>query len=138
MKINLDKILLLILLSMANGLSACEDSGSVSLNQEFSLIIGQKISIEDLNLEITFRRVIEDSRCPQGAECIWEGNGKVELEISGDEIADKIIELNTNLFPKEMDFERYKIQFLGLDPYPVFNKKIQPENYRIRVIVKSL
>ncbi len=100
MKINLDKILLFILLSTANGLSACEDSGSVSHNQEFTLIIGQKIS--------------------------------------DDETADKIIELNRNLSPKEMDFERYKIQFVGLDPYPVLNKKIQPENYRIRVIVKSL
>lgn len=35
---------------------------------------------------IAFREIVEDSRCPRGVDCVWEGRVVVALEIDGERI----------------------------------------------------
>ena len=62
--------------------SGCDDPVSINLNEEFYPSPGQKAVINSSGLEITFNRVLEDSRCPKGVECVWEGNGRVEISVN--------------------------------------------------------
>ncbi|MBN1368703.1 MAG: hypothetical protein JW954_00520, partial [Dehalococcoidaceae bacterium] len=69
-------ILAICLTSCGNGKS---NVGAV-LDYGFPLAVGQKAVIASENLEIIFTEVMEDSRCPTGATCIWAGRVSVKVE----------------------------------------------------------
>ncbi len=117
--------------------TGCDDIISTDVNEEFFIGPGQKAEIRESGLEITFNRVIEDSRCPKGVECVWAGNGKVEISIHSPGEESRIKEINTNLEPKEIMAGKYKIRLLELQPYPEKNLQIPPEEYRIKLIVEE-
>ncbi len=117
--------------------TGCDDIISADLNEEFFIGLGQKAEVRESGLEITFDRVIDDSRCPKGVECVWAGNGKVELTIHFSGEDPRIQEINTNLDPKEIQAAEYRIQLIDLQPYPVKNQEILPEDYRIKLILKK-
>lgn len=41
----------------------------------------QNIFLKDHQMNITFKRTVDDSRCPMNARCIWAGNASVEVEL---------------------------------------------------------
>jgi Zn finger protein HypA/HybF involved in hydrogenase expression len=51
------------------------------LNQEFSLQIGQVAQFEKENLEIRFEKMLEDSRCPKNATCVWAGKADCKVAV---------------------------------------------------------
>lgn len=48
-------------------------------NVTFSLKYQKMKYIESIKLQIGFEDVLEDSRCPFGAVCLWEGVAKIKL-----------------------------------------------------------
>ena len=107
----------------------------VPLSQKFTLRLGGQASIDNANLFIRFTNVVEDSRCPINARCIWAGNGKIALEIQKLN-ADKIMAtLNTTLQPQIAVYDSYEIQFKQLRPEPVAGSEIKPEDYRATLLV---
>ena len=118
-------------------LTGCDDIISTDVNEEFFIGPGQKAEIRESGLEITFNKVIEDSRCPKGVECVWAGNGKVEISIHFPGEDPRIMEINTNLEPKEVMAGKYRIRILELQPYPEKDQQIPPEDYRIKLIVEK-
>ena len=75
-------------------LAACEQSATApvrapegaslavvtaDLNKKFELPVGDTATINGQGLTIIFTQVTEDSRCPIGVECFWEGDGAVQL-----------------------------------------------------------
>src|SRR5262245_25820104 len=44
------------------------------LGQEFELKVNQEALIVGEGLAVSFDSVLEDSRCPEGVDCIWSGN----------------------------------------------------------------
>src|SRR5688500_18294200 len=55
---------------------------SVALGQEFTLGPGESVSLADGVLSVRFERVTEDSRCPRGVNCVWEGDAVVAIVAS--------------------------------------------------------
>jgi hypothetical protein len=96
---------------------------------------GQERKVGGADLKIAFLSVAEDSRCPEGATCVWAGNAKVRLSVrnSKDECAE--FELNTNLQPVAYDFGNYKIGLAGLSPYPSIKGEPRPRSYTATVTV---
>lgn len=41
----------------------------------------QNIFLKEQQLNLTFKKVVQDSRCPMNARCIWAGNATVEIEV---------------------------------------------------------
>ena len=84
-------------------------------------------------------QVLQDSRCPKGADCIWAGNAKVEVEIinqKGDKIT-KQVTLNGVQAPAVYTEEGLEIFIRGLAPYPTTGSKINPSDYYLRVEIKN-
>ena len=83
--IHLRHILLSLILIATLGLTACggstDSSGGVALDTPFTLGINDTIALSDVDLNITFAEVSEDSRCPTDAACVWEGQAIVRLVI---------------------------------------------------------
>jgi hypothetical protein len=117
--------------------TGCDDTVSAALDEEFDIGLNQKAVIKENDIEITFLKVLEDGRCPKGAECVWEGNGKVQILIKHNGSASEIKDLNTALEPQRVSAGDFVIKLLDMQPYPEVGDTINPEKYRIRLIVKK-
>ena len=89
---------------------------------------GQQKVAKVSKLKIKFVSVTEVSRCPVGTDCIWAGNAKVKVQITG-EHGPKTFEFNTNMGPKGDILDGWSITIDSLTPLPQVNKRIAPRNY---------
>jgi hypothetical protein len=105
------------------------------LNREFSLKVGREAVVRNEQIKVGFSSVLEDSRCPEGVECIWAGNARIAIKISGANNDPIHIELNTNIEPRRASFLRYEIKVVGLSPYPKSNSNIDKKEYTARLII---
>ena len=68
-------------------------------------------------ITVKFISVTEDSRCPQGTQCIWAGNAKVKVSLSKGKKA-KTFELDSTRGNTVIQFQGYDIKFVDLRPQP--------------------
>jgi hypothetical protein len=132
---------LLALLAIALAASGCSQLQNleVRLNEEFSLAIGQQAHITGENLEVGFKEVIEDSRCPKDVTCFWTGRVScvIELVHTGSSYRMVLTEPGlTEEYTKER-YEGYEICF-HMTPYPEAGKKIAKDAYRLHLIISKL
>ncbi len=78
-----------LLLLLALGLTACDSTdadtyGADAQSGEVTVALGETASLNGLAL--TFDAVAEDSRCPVGVDCVWEGQARVSLMAGGQEM----------------------------------------------------
>ena len=80
------------------------------------------------DLTIRFTAVLEDSRCPTGVQCAWEGNAEIMLELSGGDL--ETVHLNTGpQFPRTEIYNGYTITLQELKPYPTEGMSIGENDY---------
>ena len=105
---------------------------TVEAGQIFTIEVGEVVLVDGTHVIVFFEGVLEDSRCPTGVECPWEGNAAVRFEVSLDnaELAPQPIVLNTALEPRQTDKFGVTIRLEGLDPYPADSEPtIDPASY---------
>ena len=115
-----------------------ETSITTSLGEAFEIKVGQEATITSQQLSLKFLSVSEDSRCPQGTNCIWEGNGKINIELTSQDQTSDTVELNTAMsLPSEATYLSYNISLLDLQPYPLAGSTIQQSEYIATVSVST-
>ena len=107
----------------------------IRLGQEFDLKINQEAAIEGEGLAVVFESVLEDSRCPEGVDCVWSGNAKIRIRSSKQKHAPARVELNTNVGPKSSSYLDYEINLVVLKPRPKADKPVQPNEYKAALII---
>ena len=125
--------LVLLLLAASCGTSPSSPR-SVPLAEEFTLTPGQTAQVEGADLFVTFDSVSSDSRCPEGVNCIWEGDATVVVSIRmGDQPASQR-ELHT---PRnsETDAGSYRLRLVRLVPLPRADASPAPGDYRATLLV---
>jgi hypothetical protein len=105
------------------------------LDQEFEIRIGERVSIKKEGLTVSFTRVAEDSRCPEGVQCIWAGNGKILLRVSKARRPAATMRLNTGMEPRQDDYRGYDVKLVNLNPYPKDGVVIKRKEYVATLIV---
>ena len=110
-------------------------AGDAALGQEFDIRVGQWVRIEGERLRVTFDRVAEDSRCPEGVQCVWAGNAKVVLKLSKGRRRVSTLSLNTGTDPKQAAYRGYEVKLVKLDPYPNQKRTIRRRDYVATVVV---
>ncbi len=123
-KIKLTTLTLLVFLSLSCGK---EKVVVAELNTEFELNFNQSAEIKNEKLNIKFQQV-NDSRCPNGVICFWEGEGKVTLKVNSTPFT-----LSTLYSSK--DTLGYTFTLLGLNPYPDIKKSIKDKDYVLKMKV---
>lgn len=88
-------------------------------------------------ITVKFVSLVEDSRCPEGTNCIHAGNAKIMIEVSK-QGAKESFELNTHLGPKGATFGGYAINLLSLTPEPKENIRINKNGYTATLVVSRL
>jgi hypothetical protein len=112
---------------------SCGAAGDVTayLGQEFTLPVGKTASIEGESLSIRFVEVIDDSRCPEGVECVWAGEAQCRLHftLAGSPAEMVIVQPGGGADARDY-FIQYRIDF-RLEPYPQEGQSIDPSDYRL-------
>ncbi|HEX8693080.1 MAG TPA: hypothetical protein VF746_11710 [Longimicrobium sp.] len=96
------------------------------LGEEVALAPGQTAGVEGERLAVSFLRVAEDSRCPQGVQCVRAGEAKVELELRVDDRVEGVV-LATPVEPRSAALGPYRVHLVRLDPLPT--REGPPERY---------
>jgi hypothetical protein len=107
----------------------------IRLGQEFELNINQEAVVEGEGLAVEFESALEDSRCPEGVDCIWSGNAKIRLRLGKQKQTPAPVELNTNVEPKSSSYLNYEVKLVALKPRPKADKPVQPNEYKATLIV---
>ena len=97
-------------------LGACASGKqAVEPGTEFALPLGESIGIDDTQVIIHFSKVIDDSRCPMNARCVWEGNAKIAVEMMN-----ATVELNTSTrFATKQTVAGFTVELIRLEPSPL-------------------
>lgn len=112
---------------------ACASAGaneSASSPQEVELSIGERVTARGLTVD--FVRLVGDSRCPEGVNCVWAGDAEIELSVKGKD-EPRSVRLHTTLEPKALEVEGSRISLLAVEPYPVMGVEVDPAEIRARL-----
>jgi len=83
--------------------------------EEFTLALGESVGIAQKGIVLEFERVIDDSRCPMNARCIWEGNARIVISSGG--AAAGLHELNTSTrFDTRTHIADFVLELRRLEP----------------------
>lgn len=102
-------------------------------NQQVEIAMGQTRTFDEERLAVGFGRVMEDSRCPTGAQCVRAGNARVGLVLQERGEATRIVELNTAEGQRRVSHEGYVIEVVDLQPLPAAGATPDPERYVVRL-----
>jgi hypothetical protein len=117
------------------GLGQDQAATKVDLGVEFRIKNGEEVVVRGEKLRITFRSIVNDSRCPDGAACVWAGNAAIAIDVSKKNKKQISATLNTLMEPKEIGYKGFKIKLLALDPHPTIKGPIDPKDYEATLIV---
>lgn len=112
---------------------------SISIFAQSSIKITQKKCIPRKGFHLQLKSVFDDSRCPEGTNCIWAGEVSTTIKIYKDKkfIEEKNITFNSkNREENNKWFENYfskKIKSVGVLPYPKDGVVAKPKNYFIKI-----
>lgn len=114
---------------------SCQDAQvlkPVQLDHEFSLKAGDSGILNDIQLSLKVES-IKDARCPEGAQCIWEGSAEVILTLEFDKTGILIDTLRTH-DKSIIEFSQYSIQLLDVSPFPNLDRKQKTKEARLLII----
>lgn len=109
------------------------------LGKELQLPIHRVAVIAGEDLSLTFEEVLEDSRCPEGADCVWAGKAIIRLTAEKDGEGRSVqLELPGGApDPNGTRTGAYLLRFIHLAPYPQADQKIPPTDYVATLLVKK-
>jgi hypothetical protein len=118
--------------------AAGRGAGDGSAEQTVEVRAGREVTVGAHKLKLRFAAVLEDSRCPEGVQCVWAGNARVRLELSGARGRPAAtITLNTTTEPREITYANYTIKLTNLAPRPVRDRAPQARDYVATFVVSK-
>lgn len=104
-------------------------TANAQTEQKETIKFGKQKKFSRSKLTVKFVSVTEDSRCPQGVQCIQAGNARIKVEISNG-TTKETFEMNTTLGPKGASFSGFAIYLDELLPMTKANTKIKQNDYK--------
>lgn len=88
---------------------------------------------------ICFDTVLTDSRCAPGANCKWEGNATIRLNLTTIDNENYKIDLNTNPdFRIDTTIGNSYILLTDLTPYPEISMVINSKDYKAKLTIANI
>jgi hypothetical protein len=112
-------------------------AGDGDAGQTLEVRVGQEATVAAHKLKIKFVAVREDSRCPEGVQCIWAGNARVALKLTRARMRAATVELNTTTEPREITYANYTIKLTNLAPRPVQDRQTNTRDYVATLFVSK-
>jgi len=122
--------ILLFLFSCKNEDLTIVDSKSSVLRDTILIYKGDSTFIRNEDITISFNRVISDSRCPIGVECVWAGEVIGEFRYTKGSYS--VIFNATNGYSVFVD--GYSVKLIDVLPYPRITNSVSPL-YSAKIVV---
>lgn len=103
----------------------------------FSLPVGKTATVNGTSVRITFNRVTDDSRCPVDVQCVWAGDAKIELTITGQGAPADAKVISITPPNNEVTSGNLRIRFVGLAPAPKQSEPGASRAYVAQLIVTT-
>lgn len=116
------------------------DNTAPNIDQPFWIPVGQTVELEvdGSKYTITFVEVIEDSRCPKGAQCIVAGNVGVKLSVSkdgGEPVEVVLSRGDVGETQPTVQIEGISISFSSLAPLASVGEAVDPATYQLELLI---
>lgn len=99
---------------------------------------GENKFLQKYEMNVAFKKMIEDSRCPKDVQCIWAGNATSEIELMSIYTRPFLIKLSTTNdidkgWSTKQEFNGYSISLIEVSPETTSAKgfKSIQGNYRV-------
>ncbi|WP_228445073.1 hypothetical protein [Chryseobacterium indoltheticum] len=84
---------------------------------------GENKFLPEFQMNVTFKNIAEDSRCPQGTQCVWAGVAVANVELMSTTSRPMTFQFSTaevkgKDYHKTQSFNGYTISLKELAPYP--------------------
>lgn len=108
----------LILLLFVSTLSFSQAEVAKTPQIVFKIGLGSTVTSD--GVKIQFEEVLEDSRCPVNVQCVWAGQARVKVNISGPNTPEETLELIVGKKDKDVLYsaEDFVLKAMNLAPYP--------------------
>ena len=116
------------------------------IDQPFWLNFGQRRVVEPVHVEVEFKVLVNESRCPSDVRCVWEGVARISLELQLSDTSAASVEASIFGYVTKTDTLRhvstdtlgYKFTLMELNPYPISTKNPNAWEYRALLKVSKL
>lgn len=82
--------------------------------QEFSLHVGDQVTLADRST-LHYVRLVNDSRCPPGVQCVWAGDAEIAMEWTPASAAMQSFSLHSGKEPKTQTLGERTLTLLSLE-----------------------
>lgn len=118
-----------LILTLAFGGFVVQHASAQTNSQTITTRVGKQKKASRSKITVKFVELIEDSRCPEGTQCVWAGNAKIKVTVSKNGSQPMTFEANTNNGAKGETYEGYAISLTNLTPTPASNVRINRNAY---------
>ena len=119
---------------------ACRDrvaNPTIPIPSDFTLAVGQHGTVQPDNVEIGFRKVQGDSRCPTNVMCFWQGEAGVQLTLTNAIHQTQQVGISVEGHGSgTAEAMGYRITAVRLDPYPQDADPIRQFAYRVTLHIE--
>ncbi|WP_449401264.1 hypothetical protein [Chryseobacterium wanjuense] len=105
---------------------------------------GENKFLKEYQMNVTFKGISEDSRCPKDVTCIWAGVAVAQVEVMGTTTRPMTLNLASmnnkgRNYSKSAEFNGYTISLADVQPYPGATEGTKALNgkYKIGITIKK-
>ncbi|WP_426278846.1 hypothetical protein ACN9MN_06350 [Chryseobacterium sp. S-02] len=105
---------------------------------------GENKFLKEYQMNVTFKGVSEDSRCPKDVTCVWAGVAVAQVEVMGTATRPMTLNLASidnkgRNYTKSTEFNGYIISLADVQPYPGATEGTKALNgkYKIGITIKK-
>jgi len=105
---------------------------------------GENKFLKEYQMNVTFKGVSEDSRCPKDVTCVWAGVAVAQVEVMGTATRPMTLNLASidnkgRNYTKSAEFNGYIISLADVQPYPGATEGTKALNgkYKIGITIKK-
>lgn len=124
------------------------ENGDVKTSSKEGEIIyfkeGENKFLKEQQMNVTFKGISEDSRCPKDVQCVWSGVAVAQVEVMTTTSRPMTLQIASienagKNYHKSAFFSGYEIQLAEVTPYPENpkGKDALKGNYKIGIIIKK-
>lgn len=104
-------------------------------SETVKVLINKEVTAKS-GLKVAFVELVEDSRCPEDAQCVWAGNAKIKIRVTK-KGKSEILELNTMPNGDAPSFAGYRFSLTDLMPRLRSNVRINRNAYEASIEMKK-
>lgn len=95
------------------------------------------------DLSFKIEKILSDSRCPEGVQCVWAGEVNLLLGVYENDLKTEEVELkinhqnfteNKSFFESKIPLESKKIEAIQLLPNRVAGENIEEKEYQLKLV----